>query len=244
MKLDGQILDTAHTSEDSRDEMFALMERAYENVRRPTFEADLDAKDWVIQLRCRDTGRLAGFSTQVMMHVPVAEKLVHALYSGDTVVDRQHWGDPALAHVWGNLAVRIIEKYQPEPLYWLLTSKGFRTYRFLPLFFHEYYPRLSVAIPTWEREVISALGRRIAPHRYDDVRMIIVADGKKDYVRPELGAPEGRVTNDCHVRFFVERNPGHTRGDELCCLAPLSMANFTRAAHRVINAASCGLAIA
>jgi hypothetical protein len=41
--------------------------------------------------------------------------------------------------------------------------------------------------------------------------------------------------NDRHVRFFVERNPGHERGDELCCLAPLTRDNFTRAAWRVIN---------
>jgi len=37
------------------------------------------------------------------------------------------------------------------------------------------------------------------------------------------------------VRFFVERNPGHACGDELCCLAPLTRANFTPAAHRVIG---------
>ena len=40
---------------------------------------------------------------------------------------------------------------------------------------------------------------------------------------------------DPHVRFFAERNPGHTRGDELCCLAPLTRAAFTSAAYRVIG---------
>ena len=38
------------------------------------------------------------------------------------------------------------------------------------------------------------------------------------------------------VRFFGGRNPGHARGDELCCLAPLTRTNFTEAAFRVINA--------
>jgi hypothetical protein len=37
------------------------------------------------------------------------------------------------------------------------------------------------------------------------------------------------------VRFFIERNPGHARGDELCCLAPLTRENFTRAAYRTIG---------
>jgi hypothetical protein len=40
------------------------------------------------------------------------------------------------------------------------------------------------------------------------------------------------------VRFFLERNPHYDRGDELCCLAPLTQENFTRAAYRVINASA------
>jgi hypothetical protein len=46
---------------------------------------------------------------------------------------------------------------------------------------------------------------------------------------------------DRHVRFFAERNPGHSGGDELCCLAPLTRANFTRAAYRVIGLAEPAL---
>ena len=40
---------------------------------------------------------------------------------------------------------------------------------------------------------------------------------------------------DRHVSFFHLGNPGHARGDELCCLAPLTRANFTPAAYRVIG---------
>jgi hypothetical protein len=48
-----------------------------------------------------------------------------------------------------------------------------------------------------------------------------------------LGSPDR--LRDPFVRFFVERNPGHARGDALCCLAPLTRANFTPAAYRVIG---------
>jgi hypothetical protein len=224
--------------------MFAIMDRTYLNVRRPVFESDLDAKHWVIQLHCQATHQLVGFSTQVVLRVAVAGQIVHALYSGDTVVDRRHWGDPALAHVWGNLALRLIEKFELAKLYWFLTSKGFRTYRYLPLFFHEFYPRHSVATPPWECEVTRALAERIAPGRFDDARQIISADQSKDYLRPEFGALHFRTRSDPHVRFFIERNPGHAHGDELCCLAPLRNDNFTQAACRVINAAASSLSIA
>src|SRR5438270_7861564 len=35
----------------------------------------------------------------------------------------------------------------------------FRSYRFLPLFFHEFYPRHDVPTPAWAREVLDTLGR-------------------------------------------------------------------------------------
>jgi hypothetical protein len=40
---------------------------------------------------------------------------------------------------------------------------------------------------------------------------------------------------DPHVRCFARRNPRWSLGDELCCLAPLTRENFTRAAWRVIG---------
>ena len=47
------------------------------------------------------------------------------------------------------------------------------------------------------------------------------------------GGSIGERLRDPHVRFFHGRNPDHARGDELCCLAPLTRANFTPAAYRV-----------
>jgi hypothetical protein len=215
--------------------MYALMAACYANIQRIAFEADLDAKHWVMQLRSRATGELVGFSTQVLLQVEVSNTAVDALYSGDTVVARRHWGDPALAHVWGNFALDLINRNTSRPLYWFLTSKGFRTYRFLPLFFHEFYPRTGIPTPSRERAVLDALGRHVAPTRFDRGSQIIRTDGAKDFLKPEIGAPQSRMTNDRHVRFFVENNPGHARGDELCCLAPLNAGNFTKAAYRMIN---------
>jgi hypothetical protein len=48
---------------------------------------------------------------------------------------------------------------------------------------------------------------------------------------------------DPHVCFFLARNPGHASGDELCCLAPLTRANFTPAAYRVIGAEPVALEV-
>jgi hypothetical protein len=217
--------------------MFGLMERSYENKRRDLFDADLDAKQWAILVRRPADDRIVGFSTQVLLKCHVAGKLATALYSGDTVVDRSEWGDPALACAWGNFALELIDQHSVAKgrLYWFLTSKGFRTYHYLPLFFRRYFPCEGVDTPGTERSIIDAFGICVGGHRYDVKRGIIRADGRSDFVRPEIAALGTRRDKHTLVRVFTERNPGYQRGDELCCLAPLSRENFTPAAYRVMG---------
>jgi hypothetical protein len=213
------------------------MEQTYANKRRDSFDADLDAKQWVILVRRPDDECIVGFSTQTLFEVCVDGIRVTALYSGDTVVDRSHWGDPALAHAWGNFALELIDRHPVEQgsLYWFLTSKGFRTYHYLPLFFRHYFPRPGVETPGWERSIMETLAKRVAEGRYYAEHGIIRADGRSDFVRLEIAGAGGRRHHDAHVRFFTERNPGFAHGDELCCLAPLSRENFTAAAYRVMG---------
>jgi hypothetical protein len=235
MKLHSIVCDVCRLTPGDRGAMFHLMERSFANMRPDRFEADLGAKQWVILVRAPDDNRLVGFSTQVMLQARVDGRRVRALYSGDTVVDRDYWGDPALAQAWGRFALERIEAHPCGPLYWFLTSKGFRTYRYLPLFFHLYFPRPQQPTPPWERAVIDAFGQVVGHECYDSTRNIIRAAAGKDYVRREIAHPGQRRRTDPHIRFFVERNPGFIRGDELCCLAPLTPENFTPAAYRVIG---------
>jgi hypothetical protein len=235
MKLKGLLVPTRAVTDGQRAAMLALMQQHYENVDRATFAHDLEEKDWVILLFDAQTETLAGFSTQMLLSVEAAGQPIKALFSGDTIISRDHWGDNALTHVWGRLALSLIETYSSTDLYWFLISKGYKTYRFLPLFFHEFYPRYGVATPPWARAVLDALGRYKYPHAYDSAAGVIRGHAGKDRLRPGIAeiTPE-RLCNP-HVRFFAERNPGHERGDELCCLARLNRDNLTAAAYRVIG---------
>ncbi len=235
MKLIGRLLSIGEVTRAQRDAMFALMDRYYEGVRREVFEADLDEKRWVIQL-LHPRGELCGFSTQMLLDVSVSGRPVTALFSGDTIIDRSYWGDSALAHVWGRLALRLIDERPDAELYWFLISKGYKTYRFLPLFFHCFCPHPTQAMPSEMRAVLDALAGEKYPHDYDAVRGIIRAGAGHDRLRAGVAEVTPARLRDPFVRFFLERNPGHIRGEELCCLAPLTRANFTDAAYRVISA--------
>lgn len=235
MKLIGRLVPAPAVTPRQREAMFALLDHYYENVRRSAFLADLAEKQWVILLLDPRTEEVCGFSTQMVVDTEAEGRPVRALFSGDTIVARERWGDSTLAHVWGHLALSLIDSMPDAELYWFLISKGYKTYRFLPLFFHEFYPRHDVPTPGWARVVLDALGMMKFPRDYDAAAGVVRAAAGKDRLRAGVADISLERLSDPHVRFFAEHNPGHARGEELCCLAPLTRANFTAAAYRVIG---------
>jgi hypothetical protein len=235
MKLQGRLLAVADLAGAQRAAMFDLMDRYYVNLHRTSFERDLDEKRWVIWIEDDPTRTLRGFSTQMLLDVNVRGRPVTALFSGDTIIDKECWHEQTLTHVWGRLALALMDRHPPGSLYWFLISKGYKTYRFLPVFFHEFYPRPDVPTPMTVRECLDSLGRVKFPNHYDLVRGVIGAAEDKDRLRDGVADITPERLKDPLVQFFLERNPRHADGEELCCLAPLSRENFTRAAYRVIG---------
>jgi hypothetical protein len=234
MLLRGLITELTDVSPGRRDEMFALMDQHYENMRRSDFDRDLAEKRWLIQVIEPDSGKLCGFSTQMMLDLSVAGQPVKALFSGDTIIDRHHWGSPALSLAWGRLALEVIEAHRGEELVWILISKGFRTYRFLPVYFREFYPRFDAPTPERARQIIRAFGASRFPSRYDDTAGVIRALPQGCRLRTSLGDHDADRLHDPHVRHFERANPRHGHGDELICVAPLTRGNFSRTAERLI----------
>lgn len=146
-KLLGNLTRVADLSSQDLDEAFDLMGRHYENVARRTFESDLAEKRWIIQLRSEASGELCGFSTQMLLDATVDDRPVKALFSGDTIIDPNYWGDPALMDVGGKLCLSLIDEFPNDELYWFLISAGYKTYRFLPVFFRQFYPRFDEPTP-------------------------------------------------------------------------------------------------
>ena len=157
------------------------------------------------------------------------------LFSGDTVVDRAHWRNPALAGAFGHMMLRAIHDAALSRVYWFLITKGYRTYRFLPVYFHEFHPACDRDPPPEYPALLRAVARRKFGDDFDDPSGIVRHAGGGDCLRPAFcGVPKGRE-RDAHVEFFLRRNPEYRRGDELACLAEVSEANLNRLAWRVIR---------
>ncbi|MEN6626493.1 MAG: hypothetical protein ABFD69_09725 [Candidatus Sumerlaeia bacterium] len=226
---------TARIADDERERMFALHRRYFCNSRRDVFGRDMSEKDWVILLR--EGVEIVGFSTlQVIPLRALGEDRVF-LFSGDTIVDREHWRDSQLAGGFGHFMLRLMRDFPGRPLHWFLISKGYRTYRFLPVFFNRFYPDHAGAAGPEDAELLRAIATHKFGNAFDAGRGLVRLNGRGDRLNPQMCAiPPGRRL-DPHVRFFLERNPGYAGGDELACIAEISRPNLNRRAWRVIERA-------
>lgn len=232
MQLDREIISKESLTESQKEEMFRLMDCHYKNSDFNLFQKDLTEKNWVIMLYEKESHKLVGFSTQKLFKISYQGNPSLILFSGDTIISKDHWGSMGLCLAFGDLMLDILHQHTNIPLYWMLISKGLRTYKFLPTFFLNYYPAYNKQIPPEIKGLMNHLGNLKFPANYNNKTGIIDAKQNGQYLNQDL-EPHSKISKP-HERFFYELNPGHTKGDELLCLAPLSMDNLTPFIKRVL----------
>jgi hypothetical protein len=234
-RLTGAIVPCAQLPAGDRARMYALLEAHFAGTDRARFEMDLVEKEAAILLRS-DDGRIEGFSTFMRMAVELDDEPIVAFFSGDTIVDRRYWGETALTRTWGEAvfaeAVRLRCERPGVRAYWFLICSGYKTWRFLPVFFREFHPNPAGPTPVRVQRLLDTLGARKFGREYTPGAGIVRFRHATPLRRGIADVTEARL-RDPHVAFFVRVNPGHAEGDELACLAELSPANLTRAGARI-----------
>jgi hypothetical protein len=229
-RLTGRIAPQQDLGARQRYAMFDLLSTSFSGVDRDTFETDLARKNWTILLD-DDSGQLRGFSTLLVYRSIRAP--ITVVYSGDTIVDRAWWGSSALPLTWLRAVRELTASTNGDAVYWLLLTSGYRTYRFLPVFFRDFYPRADSEPAA--KSLLDSLASEQFGELYDPSRGIVRFKRPQVLVPELLDVPQGR-TRDRHVSFFLDRNPGYVRGDELACLTRFDDENFTPAARRMARA--------
>lgn len=222
----------ANLSDAERGEMFTLLDAHFDGVTPSVFGNDLDEKDWV--LRIRRGARLVGFSTLQVYETTFEGSRLNIVYSGDTIMASEAWGSPVLAQGWIAVVRHIQRERMDEPWFWLLLSSGFRTYRFLPVFWREFWPRHDATMPSAEARLMAHLARARFGSCFHEVESVVRFVKPQSLRRSLVDVPSGK-RRDPHVEFFLERNPGHAQGDELVCLTDLSDSNLSAAGRRMLR---------
>lgn len=226
LALETRVRVPSELSRDEQRQMLALMTDYYQQVDARQFAVDLLEKEWVI-VTSEPTRGVLGFTTLMRLHTEVDGEPIEALFSGDTVLAPEIWGANSWARAWGRHAGSLMRDRPDKPLYWLLLTATHRTYRFLPAFLHEFYPRAGTATPDVFQRRLEALINLKFAGQFDrasgvvrGVKPLAVRDGRTEMAQSGLDDDIGQ--------FFAARNPGHLQGDYLVCLADLSAANRTR----------------
>ncbi len=210
--------------------MFALYEANYDCAQQAVFNRDLEGKDYVILLAGRES-RFAGFSTLAVYEENFEQNPLRVLYSGDTIIEPAFWGKNEFAMTWLQFAGDIKRRDPEVPLYWLLIVKGHRTYRYLSLFSKEYYPRHDARTPVKQQRIMDYLARRRFGEHYDPASGLVRLPEPRSFLKEQLARIPEKDAARAETRFFLSRNPGYARGDELLCLCELKADNLKRFAR-------------
>jgi hypothetical protein len=225
MNLLAEVIPVDAISADLRNDFRALMDAYYKNIRLDEFERDLLEKNWVLILRTMN-GKAVGFSTIRLEEQATLEQRVRIIFSGDTIIDRPYWGSPELSIAWGKHIVSVLQMEPEIPLYWILTTKGYKTYRFLPVFFKEYHPRPEGTISPFDATVLRDYALRRFPLSFDPESGILRADPQSQLLRPGVADIDSSNRGRTDIAYFERMNPGHLHGDELVCIARFCKENI------------------
>lgn len=202
--------------------------RHYDGGDRARFAADLSSKDEIVLLRHDQTP--VGFTTLSRYRRTWHGRPVRIVFSGDTIVDAAHWGQQALAFTWIAHLGDIWRQEPATPLYWFLIVKGHRTYKYLPAFGKTFHPHWAAPRPELA-ELAGILATEKFGADYNSISGVVEFPVSRGHLKPEYARPGPEELNKAAVRYFLERNPGYTRGHELVCLceiAPDNMKPLTR----------------
>ena len=237
VKLTGSVVSRGSLTNADRDRMYDLLAMYFAGTTRDRFEADLGEKEAVVLLR-DVRGRIQGFSTYMRIELPLDGLDIVAFFSGDTIVAKEYWGETILSRLWSQTvfaeADRIVAGHPSAQIYWFLICSGYKTFRFLPVFFREFYPHPASATPPTVSRILNSLGRRKFGQHYN-VASGIVRLPHATPLRSGVADLTAHRLRDPLVAFFTAMNPHHDEGDELACITRICRTNLTHAGERMVG---------
>ncbi len=217
-----EIVETRFLSYGQKATMYQLFETYYDSVSREGFERDLMEKDDVILLLSDDG--ICGFSTLLKKDMIIDGKPVLGIYSGDTILEKKYWGSSALGRrfLWYLWLQKMKNPFRP--VYWFLISKGYKTYLLMANNFQEFYPRLNHCIPSLEKKLMDSFYEDKFGHQYSSHTGVIKFFRSGCRLKSEVAAVTEELRAQIpNVDFFARMNPHWQKGEELACIAKMTL---------------------
>jgi hypothetical protein len=215
--------------------MFALFSQYYGACTLQNFINDMSEKDYVFLMQDTQTADIVGFTTALVMPLNINSRQIYAIYSGDTIIHHRYRGSQQLLLSWCTIAGQLKAKINDAPLFWFLIVKGYRTYRYLPLFTRRFYPNWRYPTPTRIQQILDTMATAKFGNAYQPDKGLIRFEHSKGHLKGQWADVPAHLTDKPDIQYFLERNPGYHVGDELACITELTEANLKSHALRAFR---------
>jgi hypothetical protein len=216
------------------DEMYTLFESYYEGTYAERFRQDLSEKDVAVLLTEPATGAIKGFTTVRVVGPKYHHQQCVVMYSGDTVVDREYWGEKSLQVSIQRFITLLRLRTRPWwPVYWMVTSKGFKTYLLVINNLRNAFPRHDLPTPPNVQLLQHTMGALKYGGRYHEDSNTVRFEGALDRVADGVSEPTAADLGNPDIQFFVDQNPNYAVGDELLVLAEFRLRDLVPVATKM-----------
>jgi hypothetical protein len=206
--------------------MFGLFEMYYSHVTYERFLSDLNEKTHVFLFFEKKThGKLIGFSTIFGKEIPHIAPGVF-LFSGDTVVHADYRGSKALQKSFVEFTIRCKLLSPVKPVYWMLMSKGVKTYIMLRRNFKTSYPNSHGPTPAHFDHLIKAFYHLKYSHCFQAEKGLVVFEEKVGAVKDTQETHAESILKNPDADYFFSRNPLWSEGQELACVAEIKFSDL------------------
>ena len=237
-KIFSQTKQIAELTPSERATMFGLLSLEFLGVSRHDFIRDLDEKEAAMLLRKEShDGEIVGFSTLMILDLPIDGRKVKAVFSGDTTILPEYRSSTGFGIEIGRYFMKALENFPGHEIYYVLISKGWRTYKILPFFFRHFAPKHDTPNSIHDKVVMDAFGSVKYPEDYDPDKGLIMFSKETQRLIPGSIDAVPPSDPDVHTRFFLEKNRTYLSGTELVCVASVNDANFAPAMLRLLKSA-------
>lgn len=205
-------------------QMYSIYSRYYKGTKWRIFLHDLSKKSGVFLIRKKKDNMVVGFSTVVNYDLCSRGRKALGVFSGDTIIDREFWGSRVLQTAFYRYMIMHKIRNPAKKLYWLLISKGFKTYLLMANNFDKYYPHPDNKHHELAGVVDDYCQQMFAEHYLPEGRIL---DFGASYQCLKEGVAETNETlleNNRNIRFFEKCNPEWRRGTELPCVGVVDWA--------------------
>ena len=232
-RIMSQTKKVAACSEREKETFYQLLCQGFLGVSWSDFMRDFQEKDAVMILRKEHSeGEIVGWSTLMVLTLSLPGQEVKGIFSGDTAVLPEYRTSTGFGVELGRYFMHVREQFPQHRVYYILISKGWRTYKILPFFFKEFSPRYDKPTSAGDKAVMDAFGKKKYPRHYNPVTGVITFSPQRLIPGSIDAIP---VKLDAHTQFFLHSNPGYLDGNELVCVARVSPDNFTNALKRLLS---------